>query len=341
LGRGNVIDHSKLGPWVRRFLLEHLVSDRNLAHSTQQSYRDTLTQLLPFAAHHAGVAVDQLDVTQVSAQVVRLFLKNLEETLHCKVTTRNQRLAAIHALARFVGEHSVEHLDWCGQIRSIPFKRTTREPATYLDKPEMDAMLSAPDTNTVQGCRERALLLFLYNSGARADEAAQLTIANLRLAQAPQRDNSSVKIRGKGGKVRICPLWPQTVTELLPLISCRADTERVFLNRCHRPTTRFGIHGVVRRYAEKAASAMPSLRGKHVSPHTIRHSTAMHLLRAGVDINTIRAWLGHVSVDTTNTYAEADLEMKAKALAHCEVKGRDTAKRWREDKGLMDFLKKL
>ncbi len=334
-------DRSQLGPWVRRFLLEHLVSNRNLVRSTQQSYRDTLTQLLPFVAHHASVVVDQLDVVQVSPQIVRLFLRDLEATRHCKLTTRNQRLAAIHALARFIGEHSAEHLDWCAQIRSIPFKRTTRPPRTYLDRPEMEALLNAPDRNTAQGCRDRALLLFLYNAGARAGEAAQLTIADLRLAQAPQRDNSSVKIRGKGGKVRICPLWPQTVKELLPLISGRADTDRAFLNRCHQPTTRFAIHGLVRRYAEKAAVAMPTLKGKRISPHSIRHSTAMHLLRAGVDINTIRAWLGHVSVDTTNIYAEVDLEMKAQALAHCEVKGTSPGKRWRQDKGLMDFLKKL
>ena len=334
-------DHSKLGPWVRRFLLEHLVNDRNLARSTQLSYRDTLTQLLPFVARHAGAEVDQLDVIHVSPEASRLFLKDLEETHHCKASTRNQRLAAIHALARFIGEHSAEHLDWCRQVRSIPFKRTTRPPRTYLDKQEMEALLNAPDTNTAQGCRDRVVLLFLYNAGARADEAAQLTIADLRLAQAPQRDNSSVKIRGKGGKVRICPLWPQTVNELLPLISGRAETERAFLNRCRQPLTRFGIHGPVRRYVRRAAGGMPSLKEKRVSPHSIRHSTAMHLLRAGVDINTIRAWLGHVSVDTTNIYAEADLEMKANALAHCEIKGTSPNKRWREEKGLMDFLKKL
>jgi len=334
-------DHNQLGPWVRRFLLEHLVTDRNLARSTQQSYRDTLTRLLPLVAHHAGVVVDQLQVAQVSPQIVRLFLKELEETHHCKPTTQNQRLAAIHALARFIGEHSAEHLDWCAQIRSIPFKRTTRPPRTYLDRPEMEALLNAPDTSTAQGCRDRALLVFLYNAGARASEAAQVTIGDLRLAQAPQTNYSSVRIRGKGGKVRICPLWPQTAKELLPLISGRADTERVFLNRCHEPITRFGIRGMVRRYTQKAAAAMPRLKDKRISPHAIRHSTATHLLRAGVDINTIRAWLGHVSVDTTNIYAEVDLEMKAKALAHCEVKGPSSGKEWRKDKGLMDFLKNL
>ncbi|TAM79604.1 MAG: integrase [Acidobacteria bacterium] len=334
-------DHNQLGPWVRRFLLEHLVTDRNLARSTQQSYRDTLTRLLPLAASHAGVVVDQLQVSQVSPQIVRLFLKELEETHHCKPTTQNQRLAAIHALARFIGEHSAEHLDWCGQIRSIPFKKTTRPARTYLERPEMEALLKAPDTYTAQGCRDRALLLFLYNTGARAAEAAQVAIADLRLARDPQTDNSSVKIHGKGGRVRICPLWPQTAKELLPLISGRADGERAFLNRCRQPITRFGIHGLVRRYADKAAVAITTLKGKRVSPHSIRHSTATHLLRAGVDINTIRAWLGHVSVDTTNIYAEVDLEMKAKALAHCEIKGRSRGKRWRKNKGLMDFLKNL
>ena len=252
-------------------------------------------------------------MVDVSADLVRLFLADLEQARQCAITTRNQRLAAIHALARFVGEHSPEHIAWCGQIRSIPFKKASKAVIPYLDKPQMDALLAAPDRQTAQGRRDHALLLFLYNSGTRAEEAAQLLIGELDLA------GCSVKIRGKGGKERQCPLWPSTVAELRALIADRSPTARVFLNRCGHPITRFGIHTLVERYVRKAQVQMPSLATKRISPHTIRHTTATHLLRAGVDINTIRAWLGHVSLDTTNIYAEIDLEMKAKALAKCEV----------------------
>ena len=275
-------------------------------------------------------------MVDVSADLVRLFLADLEQARQCAITTRNQRLAAVHALARFVGEHSPEHIAWCGQIRSIPFKKASKAVIPYLDKPQMDALLAAPDRQTAQGRRDHALLLFLYNSGTRAEEAAQLLVGELALA------GGSVKIRGKGGKERHCPLWPSTVAALTALIADRSPTAPVFLNRCGHPITRFGIHTLVERYVRKAQIQMPSLAAKRISPHTIRHTTATHLLRAGVDINTVRAWLGHVSLDTTNIYAEIDLETKAKALAKCEVGDASKPKpRWREDPGLMAFLRSL
>ena len=334
-------DKSLLGPWVRRFLLGYVVSERNLAHNTQRSYRDTLSLFIPFVAKRAGNPVERLKVMDASAERVRLFLLDLEETRSCCIATRNQRLAAIHALARFVGLHSPEHIEWCGQVRAIAFKKTAKPLVTYLEKGEMDALLAAPDRATVQGRRDYSVILFLYNTGARADEAAQLRISDLDLSQTPERYQSSVGIHGKGNKLRRCPLWPQTVSELAPLVERRSVSERVFLNRCGRPLTRFGIHTMIERYAKKVSVRMPSLMTKRLSPHTIRHTTATHLLRAGVDINTIRAWLGHVSLNTTNIYAEVDLEMKAKALATCEVPSTKPLKRWREDAGLMAFLRTL
>jgi integrase/recombinase XerD len=325
-----------LGPWVRRFLLEHLVAERNLARNTQQSYRDALILLIPFVADKLHRSVDRLTVIDASAELVRLFLNDLEQSRKCSIATRNQRLAAVHALARFVGEHSPEHIAWCGQIRSIPFKKASKTVIPYLEKPEMDALLAAPDCHTIQGRRDHALMLFLYNSGARADEAAQMHIRELDLA------GCSVKIHGKGGKERRCPLWSSTVEELKVLIANRPPEASVFLNRCGQPITRFGIYAMIERYVRKIQEQMPSLATKRVSPHSIRHSTASHLLRAGVDINTIRAWLGHVSLDTTNIYAEIDLEMKAKALAKCEVSNTSNSKRrWREDPALMAFLRNL
>lgn len=339
-------DNGLLGPWIRRFLLEHLVHERNLARNTQRSYRDTLALVVPFIGSQAHVAVDRLTVVDVTAERVRQFLREIEDTRHCSPATRNQRLAAIHALARFVGERSPEHLEWAGQIRSIPFKKCAKTPVTYLEKPEMDAVLASADQKTAQGRRDHALLLFLYNTGARADEAAQTTIADLQLGHVTDSGYAAVKLRGKGNKVRHCPLWPQTATALTALVTGRPETEAVFLNRRGQPITRFGIHALVERHVRRARVHVPSLVAKRVSPHSIRHTTATHLLRAGVDINTIRAWLGHVSLTTTNVYAEVDLDMKAKALALCHItesapppQGRRA--RWRENHGLMAFLRAL
>jgi integrase/recombinase XerD len=334
-------DATKLGPWVRRFLLEHLVGERNLARNTQRSYRDTLALMVPFIAARVRKQIDQLTVDDITAGQVRLFLQDLEQTRGCSVATRNQRLAVVHALARFIAERSPEHIEWYGTLGTIPFKRAMKREITYLEQSEMEALLAAPDRRTPQGQRDYALLLFLYNTGARADEAAQLTIGNVELAQTPTRDLSSVQIHGKGNKLRRCPLWPHTATALTALLNDRAQHEHVFLNRCGRPITRFGIHTMVKRYVKRVSAKLPALATKRVSPHSLRHTTATHLLRAGVDINTIRAWLGHVSIDTTNIYAETDLEMKAKALATCEVKETKRLRRWKEDKGLMTFLRAL
>ncbi len=334
-------DNTTLGPWLRRFLLEHLVHERNLARHTQRSYRDTLALLVPFVGTETHIPVDRLTIIDVTADRVRHFLRHLEETRRCCPATRNQRLAALRALARFVGERSPEHLEWSGQMRAIPFKKCGTTPVTYLEKPEMDALLASPDRETSQGRRDHTLLLFLYNTGARADEAAQIMVGDLELGHVPGSGYSSVKIRGKGNKLRHCPLWPQTATQLAALVAGRVGTDRVFLNRRREPVTRFGIHTLVERHVRKARAHVPSLAAKRISPHSIRHTTATHLLRAGVDINTIRAWLGHVSLTTTNIYAEVDLEMKAKALALCQVTEGVPSKRWREDKGLMTFLRAL
>ena len=209
----------------------------------------------------------------------------------------------------------------------------------YLEKQEMDSLLDAPDRQTPQGLRDYALLLFLYNSGARASEAAKLTIADLDLGSPP-----SVTLLGKGGKVRRCPLWPQTVSVLAPLIAERKPPEPIFLNRTKQPITRFGIRALVKRSAQEATRRLAGLSTKSISTHTIRHTTAVHLLRSGVDINTIRAWLGHVSLDTTHTYAEVDLEMKAKALAQCQIPSSAmtaATEHWSNKPELMAFLKSL
>ncbi len=324
-----------VAPWVRRFLLEHVVADLNLSRNTQASYRDAMTLLLPFAAKQQGQAIDQLEIEHLAPDVVRRFLAHLEVERHCSVSTRNQRLAAIHAFARFIGTRSPEHLAWCAELTAIPFKKAAKGTLPYLEKPEMNALLAAPDRRTSQGARDHALLLFLYNAGARADEAARLTVADLDLGTSP-----AAKLLGKGNKTRLCPLWPSTAGVLKTLVATRGGHEPVFLNRRREAITRFGIYDLVKRHAARAAQRVPSIAAKRVSPHVIRHTTAVHLLRAGVDINTIRAWLGHVSLDTTNIYAEVDLAMKAKALGECSIPD-DSRRHWRKEPGLMAFLRSL
>jgi site-specific recombinase XerD len=329
-----------LGSWVKRFLLDHLIEERNLSRNTQQSYRDTLALLLPYTAKQKKMSVDLLGVFDMSGNVLRRFLDHLEKNRTCSIRTRNQRLAAVRAMARFIAERSPEHVAWCSQIRAVPFKQYTRTELSYLDKPEMDAIVAAPDRRTKQGLRDHALLLFLYNSGARVSEAASLRIEDLNL-----RPNQigSVQLRGKGRKIRRCPLWPATVNVLLALTRNRSPEEPVFLNRLGKAITRHGIHRMLCNYVRAASVFHPSLLRRPISPHTIRHTTATHLLRSGVDINTIRAWLGHVSIDTTNIYAEVDLQRKAEVLAHADA-FRTTptkSKHWKDDPSLLAFLRSL
>lgn len=330
-------EHALLAPWVRRFLLEHIVAERNLARNTQLGYRDGLAQLLPFVATEMRRDVDRLLVEDVSAERVRSFLAHVESSRGCTVQTRNHRLAAIHSLARFIGARSPEHAAWCAQLRAVPFKKTAKTVIGYLDKPEINALLRAPDRRTELGSRDHALLLFLYNSGARADEAASLRTGNLQLGTSP-----SVRILGKGNKWRICPLWPETAAVLRPLVAGQGQEGHVFRGRTGEPMTRFGVHRVVTVHAVVASKRVESMVGRRISPHTLRHTTAVHLLRSGVDINTIRAWLGHVSVDTTNIYAEVDLEMKAKALACVDITGQETPiPRAARVASVLEFMRRL
>lgn len=336
-------DHHLIGPFVRRFLLEEIVADRNLTPNTQKSYRDAIRLLFGFVADSHSIDPTRVTVEQVDAAVVRSFLLYLEDNRTNSIATRNQRLAALHSLFRFIARLVPELVDHAAQVQAIPLRRTAVPVMAYLDKDEMDALLAVPDRRRAQGRRDHALLLFLYNTGARATEAAQITVGDLSLGTAP-----SARLLGKGRKIRTCPLWARTVKILQDLLGARLYGPRelpAFLNVRGQPITRFGVHDLVARTVDKAAGGMPSLADKRVSPHTIRHTTAVHLLRAGVDINTIRAWLGHVSIETTNRYAEVDLEMKAQALETCAVTGQDPLPtripNWHADTELMSFLASL
>jgi len=329
------------GYWLRRFLEEYMVTVRNLSSNTRKSYRDTFRLLLPFVCKSCKKTPDEILLTEIDDIRVLAFLKQLETERNVSVSTRNQRLAAIYALAKYVAMNSPEHIEWCRLIRNIPIKKAAKQLVTYLEKSEMDALLAMPNVKTEQGWRDYVLMLFLYNTGARAEEAATIQIRDI---QFPNGKNgiSMVSIFGKGAKTRRCPLWDETTKALKELVKGRDPDCHVFLNRRGEPITRFGIYEMVTRYAESLGKTMPSICSKRVSPHTIRHTTATHLLQAGNDINTIRAWLGHVSVNTTNIYAEVDMQTKAKALAKCETESNKSSKKhWRDDKNLMSFLDSL
>jgi len=322
-----------LGPWVRRFLVEYVIGERNYSPHTQHSYRDVFRLLLPFTARQCRCAVDRLTLAAIKPKTLREFTRHLEQVRHCGPSTINQRLAALRAWARFVAAKSPEHLEWSGQIQTIHLKKYAPPPVSYLEKEEMKALLAAPNRQTAQGVRDHAWLLFLYNTGARASEVSRLTVGDLDLVM------PMATLHGKGRKIRHCPLWKVTAGALREVVLDRPANQGVFLNRAGESLTRYGVHILVKRHAGQAAIKAPTLRNKRVGPHSIRHSTAMALLRSGVDINTIRVWLGHMSIQTTHLYAESDLKMKAKALARCEAPLLEPNENRTTQKGLMGFLR--
>lgn len=329
------------GYWIRRFLCEYLVTVKNMSANTQKSYRDTFRLLLARASARLRKSVDILLLEDLSPQLIKEFLLYLEEDRGCSVRTRNQRLAAVYALAKYVAMQSPEHVDWCRNIRAVPIKKASKKLISYLEKDEMQRLLELPNRKTEQGWRDYVLLLFLYNTGARAEEASAIRARDISV-QKGRNGLSVVTITGKGRKTRRCPLWKKTSDAIATLIRGKNDDTPVFCNRLGEQITRFGVYEMVRRYAENLESQFPELKQKRISPHTIRHTCATHLLQSGVDINTIRAWLGHVSVNTTNIYAEVNMEMKVKALLACEtVVGKGKTVKWKDDKGLMAFLDSL
>ena len=329
--------NSALGTWIKRFLMEYLPTERNLAINTMKSYRDCLTLLLPFVAERRGKAVERLSVEDLSANRVTAFLGHLEQERGCSVQTRNLRLTAIRSLARYVAVRDAALVEWAGSIRAIPLKKTVQPRITWLSADSMDAMIEGPDRRSAAGRVEHALLLFLYNTGARASETAGLQVEDLHL---PERtgENARAAIHGKGGKIRTTPMWTSTARALAALSGDRPpDCGNVFWSRHRKPYTRHGIIELV----ERAAARVPELQGQKITPHVLRHSCACHLLRSGVDINTIRAWLGHVSLATTNIYAEVDLKLKEEAMkSTCPGDGGDEP-RWKARSDLLEQLKAI
>jgi integrase/recombinase XerD len=328
---------------LKGFFLDYLPQQRALSPLTLQSYRDSLKLLLQFAAGQKGdpslLAVEDLSVEKVTA-----FLQSLETSRKNRVSTRNVRLSALHSFFRYLGGQHPEHLQQAQRILSIPFKRTGSREIQHLDFEEIQAVLKAvgPGDRDGNGCRDLALLGLMFNTGARVSEIVGLQTADLRLT-AP----CSVLFRGKGRKERTCPIWSETAGLLQRLLerqdSVPSPTAPVFFNARGVRLTRFGIRLILSKYVAKAASQQPSLKRKRLHPHSIRHSTALHLLRSGVDLSTIAHWLGHVSVNTTNKYISLDLEAKREAMAKAKplLKGGHHSGKWRRDPDLMAWLTAL
>lgn len=326
---------------LREFFSDFLPRARGLSPCTLLSYRDSLSLLLKFTAVHLGRPVAALGLEALTPEVILAFLDHLEVERHNKASTRNVRLAAIHAFARHVATSRPESMEGCQRILAVPFKRAGCRVVDYMEFEEIQAILAATDRATPDGRRDHVLLATLFNTGARVQEILDLRPCDLQLDRPFQ-----VHLFGKGRKERICPLWPQTAQILKAFLAeagIEADSRaRLFLNHRGCPLTRFGIRYLLAKYCDQARSAVPSLMGKRLHPHSMRHSTAVHLLQAGVDLPTISHWLGHASINTTNRYAKVDLEMKRRAIARAEplTPGIPDAT-WRADASILDWLDSL
>lgn len=327
---------------LRSFFVDHLPRVRGASPHTIRSYRDAVALLLRFIALRRDRPVVGLDFEDITPEDVLAFLDHLETERGNSPSSRNARLAAIHAFARSVAAAGPERLECCQRILALPFKRAHQRVVEYLEAEEIHAILGAVDHSTADGRRDHALLLTLFNTGARVQEIVDVRPCDLQLVRPRQ-----VLLRGKGRKERLCPLWPQTADVLQALLVekrvDRSATEPLFRNRRGQPLTRFGVRYLLRKYVRMACSAAPTLAAKRVHPHTLRHSTAVHLLQAGVDLVTISHWLGHASVETTNRYAAVDLETKRTALAKATPFGDiDTGITvWRNDSSILEWLEAL
>jgi integrase/recombinase XerD len=332
---------SALACALNGFFTDYLPRQRALSPHTLHSYRDSLKLLLQFVAGKNGDP-SQLTIETLTVERVTAFLHHLEKGRGNQSSTRNVRLSAVHSFFRYVGGQRPEHLAQAQRILSVPFKRTATREIQHLDFDEILAVLAVIDRSAGQGRRDLALLSLMFNTGARVSEIVGLQTTDLRLAAPP-----SIVLHGKGRKERTCPLWPETALLLQKVVEERgvqlSQSVALFLNHRGTPLTRFGVRLILRKHIRKAAQRQPSLKNKRLHPHSLRHSTAVYLLRSGVDLSTIAHWLGHASVNTTNKYLAVDLEAKREALAKVKplLKGSRRSAKWHRDRNLIAWLEKL
>lgn len=325
------------------YLSKHLPGRAGTSHNTISSYRDTFSLLLRFCLEEKTVAIEKVTIGTLQKQLIDEFLTWLETDRGCSVSTRNQRLAAIHAFFRYVQLEEPAHLFLCQQILAIPMKRSASKAINYLSLDAMKAILEAPDMTCLMGRRDLVLLSLMYDTGARVQEIADLIAANVRL-----ENPSTVKVTGKGNKSRLIPLMSPTA-KLLDQYMSEHDLKSVahrsyplFQNRSRDKLTRAGITYILKKYVEEARSHHPELIPDVVSPHSFRHSKAMHLLQSGVNLVYIRDLLGHVSIKTTEVYARADSLMKRNALENAyQATAPSEMPVWQQNQELLKWLKDL
>jgi integrase/recombinase XerD len=302
-----------LGAALQRYFCRYLIDQRHLSPQTVASYRDTFRLLLAFIERVFRLKPDELRVADITSSRVLAFLDDLERTRGNSVRTRNVRLAPIRSFLRYAAGADPLLLPVAQKVLAIPSKRFERGRVGHLSRAQMQLLLDTPDRSTRAGTRDGVLLTLMYNTGARVSEIAALKFGDLRLDT-----GGSLHVHGKGRKQRTVPLWRDTV-RLLRAWSRHTphnDEAPLLPNARGEHMTRSGIEQRLRVVLDRAALRDPSLRKLRVSPHTIRHTTAMHLLQSGIDLSVIAMWLGHESIETTHQYLNADLETKRRALAH-------------------------
>lgn len=333
---------STVGQVLFSFFEDHLKVQKGLRPGSIKSYRDTMKLFLAFVARACRKPVTRLALADLSSQRVLEFLQMIELQRHNKPQTRNQRLAALHTFYRYLATHHCEMLAEAERVDAIPNKRTSPPETRYLEAEEIEQLFQTLAAQGNRALRDRALLMLLYNTGARVQEIADLRVGDVDL-DGPLR----VRLHGKGDKWRGCPIWPETAALLRQLDTVRSgDTQApLFVSSRRQPLTRFGIYKLVRRHTQGLIRRGANNQTKTISPHSFRHTTAVHLLECGAETNLIRAWLGHVSLDTTNRYAEITMRTKMAALAACMPPTTSTASpahiRWRQDQDLMKWLRSL
>ena len=324
---------------LRTFFCEHLTAQREVSPQTIASYRDTFRLLVGYAATKTAKTPTDLALADLDAPLVLGFLDHLETARGNTARSRNLRLTAIRSFMRYTSFRDPTSLPLVQRVLAIPTKRFARPMLDFLSRAEIEALLVAPDPAQWGGRRDHLLLATLYNSGARVSELIALRRRDIDLGAAP-----SVRLHGKGRKERSVPLWKTTTASLrlwmdkLPV----APETPIFANRAGLAMSRSGVAERLRRALRTAAGTCPSLVGRRITPHTLRHTTAMHLLQSGVDITVIALWLGHESPATTHGYVEADLAMKERALAKVQQPSVTPGRyRYRPPDGLLEFLDSL
>jgi site-specific recombinase XerD len=301
---------------VQDFFRMHLVGRRDVSPNTVSAYRDTMRMLLSFSGSQLSHNAGEMRLDDLNRETVLAFLDHLQNKRGNSASTRNARLAAVHSFFQFVAQEDPTSIHLCQRVLSIPYKRTVARAITCLDRQEIEHILGSIDRRNPSGRRDATLLQLLYNTGARAQEVVDLRLPAIRLSAPAQ-----VRILGKGRKERLCPLWPETASLVKDMLKDRClephEDVPLFVNAVGQPLSRFGLRHIVKRRVALAIHSRPSLAAKRITPHTFRHSTAMHLIQSGVEINVVRSWLGHASIETTHAYIEIDMQMKAAALEAC------------------------